>query len=118
MIEQQDPIPGLSWSLSQVLSHIQGSLVEPFPFLPSKLQVGTCCGILRLPRCWAGKNRISSKGEAGGVGASDLDSEDWKLSEREAFRMEMPATSLGCPPERRWDPAGGSWRAAWKRWRE
>lgn len=34
---------------------------------------------------------------------------------KKAFRMEMQATSLGCPLEGRWDLAGESWKAAW--WR-
>lgn len=33
--------PCQSWSLSQAMSHTQGSLVEPFSFLLSKLQSGT-----------------------------------------------------------------------------
>lgn len=54
-------------------------------------------------------------GGGGGIGASDLDSKDWKLSGKKSIPDGDIATSLGHPWEGRQDPAGGSWRASWRR---
>lgn len=108
MLEQQDPLPSLSSSLSQVLSHVLGALLEAFPFFLSKLCLGTWCGTLRLCSCWARRNRVDCRARGGAVGHQTGIWRTGSSVERKAFRMETQATSLVCPLERKQDPTGGS----------